>query len=147
MNDEKLNIKKIDEENIRFLSKGKVIWEKTENENWNELSDKLDTVTENNNIIPFPSVLRYTAAAMIIVLLGLAGLIFFYSKTVETKPGEHFMVDLPDGSIVDMNAASYLKYYPLQWTFKRKLYFEGEGFFSVSKGNKFEVVSTRYCYI
>jgi ferric-dicitrate binding protein FerR (iron transport regulator) len=40
-----------------------------------------------------------------------------------------------------MNADSRMAFKPLWWRFARKLNFEGEGYFEVEKGKKFEVVS------
>ena len=53
------------------------------------------------------------------------------------------VAQLPDGSTVEMNAASHLKYFPYRWIIKRDLTFEGEGFFEVEKGKKFEVKSAQ----
>jgi ferric-dicitrate binding protein FerR (iron transport regulator) len=55
--------------------------------------------------------------------------------------GEKAIAALPDGSLVELNSGSTVKYYPLKWRFQRKVFFGGEGFFNVQKGEKFEVVS------
>jgi ferric-dicitrate binding protein FerR (iron transport regulator) len=56
-------------------------------------------------------------------------------------PGETIVAALPDGSSVELNSGSTLKYYPVKWRFQRKVFFEGEGFFKVEKGKKIVVVS------
>jgi transmembrane sensor len=65
----------------------------------------------------------------------------FYTNTVECPAGQHLAYVLPDGSSVQLNAESTLKYHPLWWSFSRSLKFEGEAFFEVTKGSKFEVFS------
>ncbi|WP_165825340.1 FecR family protein [Pedobacter yonginense] len=55
-------------------------------------------------------------------------------NTLETSIGEQAQVKLPDGSLVYLNAASYLKYPSSFAKFdKRRVEFSGEGFFVVAK--------------
>ena len=86
-------------------------------------------------------ILQWTAAAVLLLLVGMLGVVSTYTKTVNCLPGEHKLATLPDGSTVELNAGSELAYYPLKWKLERKLKFEGEAYFNVKKGNKFYVVS------
>lgn len=81
-------------------------------------------------------------AASVIILLGIAGFLHFYTKTINAGNGQHLTVNLPDQSTVTLNAHSTLKYHPYRWFLSRKVEFSGEGFFEVSKGRKFEVSSS-----
>ncbi|HKJ40492.1 MAG TPA: FecR domain-containing protein [Sunxiuqinia sp.] len=88
-------------------------------------------------------VFRFAMAASIVFVLGVAGVIRFYSVTRQAFPGHHQLVDLPDGSTVHLNAASSLSYHPYWWRFSRDVSFEGEGYFEVEKGSRFQVNSER----
>lgn len=141
MNDKNLHINSLEEESNQFFSRGKINWQKSEEEVWKSLVDKIQEKPEKKTVSLFPAVLKYAAAAVLFLLVGITSLTFFYAKTIESLPGQHLTAELPDGSLVELNAGSTVKYYPLKWNFERKLYFEGEGFFDVQKGKKFEVES------
>jgi ferric-dicitrate binding protein FerR (iron transport regulator) len=141
MNDEHLHIDDLEQKTHELFSGGKISWSKTKEEIWNNLKDEMEIIPEGKKTTLGKKILMYAAAAIVLALAGISGLIFFYSKTFETSPGEHRLVSLPGGSSVDLNAASTFRYYPFKWHFKRKGYLEGEGFFTVIKGKKFEVVS------
>ena len=79
-------------------------------------------------------------AAVLIVGLGL----FFYlypdgEIEVNTVAGEKRTVELPNASIVVVNALSDLRYDPDSWEDHRELELDGEAFFDVSKGTSFVV--------
>lgn len=83
---------------------------------------------------------RLAMAALLVLLLGSATLIRFYTISVISDmntPG----VQLPDGSIAYLNTGTTLTYYPLWWTFSRELKLKGEAYFQVKKGKKFSVRS------
>jgi len=126
-------------ENI--FSTAQIPFPKSKDEVWQDISNKLDKPGNNKNQIFFLNnfILKY--AAVIIGILGLSLFYSFYSKSYVCLPGEHISVVLPDKSRIELNAQSSLKYFPLRWQFNRKLFFEGEGFFNVEKGKKFEVKS------
>jgi ferric-dicitrate binding protein FerR (iron transport regulator) len=139
MDDKNLHIINLTESD--FLSAGRIAWNKTEAEVWAEIESKIKEKPAGKTVSMFSIVLKSSAAAVIAILLGLSALTFLYTKTIESLPGEKLFAELPDGSRVEMNAGSTLKYHPLKWNFQRELQFEGEGFFDVAKGKKFEVVS------
>lgn len=141
MNDKNLHINDLNANNEHLLSKGKVSWEKSEADVWGELESKMSEEPTAKSVSLLPKIVQWFAAAVFLLLVGLLGVVSTYKKTVECLPGEHIVAQLPDGSRVDLNAGSILKYYPLKWRFERKLKFEGEGYFNVQKGEKFTVVS------
>jgi ferric-dicitrate binding protein FerR (iron transport regulator) len=141
MNDKNLHITSLEENSSDFFSKGKISWNKTEAEVWAELENKIKEKPLAKSVSIYSNILKWSAAAMLAILLGLSALTFLYTKTIESVPGEKLVAELPDGSTVELNSVSTIKYYPLKWKFQRKVYFEGEAFFEVAKGKKFEVVS------
>ncbi|HZL11180.1 MAG TPA: FecR domain-containing protein [Prolixibacteraceae bacterium] len=115
---------------------------KTKAEVWAEMESKLVAlpIAQKTNLFA-RTYFRLAVAALLVLMLGIAGLIRFYTVTVETLPGQHQLVDLPDGSMIHLNAGSFLKYHPYSWRFSRTLSFQGEGFFEVAKGTPFMVLS------
>ncbi len=126
-----------------IFSDSNIIYSKSKEQVWKEIESKLESnqiskqgiFQINNNFVK--------AAAIFIGIIGLSLFLNFYSKTYVCPPGEHLSVLLPDNSQVELNAQSKLKYYPLKWFLNRKIIFEGEGYFSVEKGKKFEVKSDK----
>ena len=141
MNDKNIH-SNLKENSSDFFSKGEIKWEKSQDEVWAEMELKINAEQKGKSVSMVSKIVRYSAAAVLFALIGLSSLVLFYSKTVESLPGQHVVAKLPDGSEVELNAVSSLKYYPLKWRFERKVKFEGEGFFQVEKGDKFEVVSS-----
>lgn len=66
---------------------------------------------------------------------------FFYNQItqVQTLVAEKTTISLPDNSTVILNAASEIKYRKKSWDDERELQLEGEAFFKVAKGKKFDV--------
>lgn len=140
MNDKNIHSDRLNDFEKDLFGKGKINWAKSKADVWNELQTKMEhkparVVSFRNNMI------QWAAAAVVFVMIGVGGVISSYQKTIECLPGEHLVAELPDGSTVDLNAASRLVYYPLKWKWERKLKFEGEGFFNVQKGSTFTVNS------
>lgn len=141
MSDKNLHSKHLSDPEKFLFGKGQVSWEKSQHEVWNELSLKMNRQPKTEVISLRVRILQWSAAAVLILLVGLLGVVSTYNKTVETLPGEHRLVQLTDGSTVELNAASKLSYYPLKWKLERKVKLDGEAYFNVSKGKKFYVVS------
>ncbi|MDX1585822.1 MAG: FecR domain-containing protein [Balneolaceae bacterium] len=72
------------------------------------------------------------AAASILVIIG-AGFLFV-PKTIEVPYGETASVELPDGSVVELNSGSELQYSRLFSLRHREVSLNGEAFFDVQKG-------------
>ena len=81
-------------------------------------------------------------ASVIVIALGVY-FTFFSSNTtlVETLAGEKIVVELPDRSTVELNAASEIEYSVNDWQKNRKVRLYGEAFFTVAKGKTFSVVT------
>ncbi|MCY1719833.1 FecR domain-containing protein [Prolixibacteraceae bacterium Z1-6] len=141
MNDKNLHTNNLKGNDDQFFAKGKIVWEKSEADVWADLEKKITVQPEGKSIKLRSRVAKWVAAAVILLLVGLFGVVTSYTKTFNCLPGQHLVVELPDGSKVDLNAGSALKYYPLRWRFERKLKFEGEGYFNVQKGSVFTVES------
>lgn len=85
--------------------------------------------------------LRIAAVLMVIA----AGYFYFYlnmSTTVETLASEKSELFLPDSSQVFLNAFTKVSYNKNKWEKKRQVKLDGEAFFKVAKGSKFDVVTT-----
>ncbi len=68
----------------------------------------------------------------------------YYSLTLDTTistlaANKEANIELPDASIVSLNASSSVIFNRHNWSNKRKVELEGEAFFKVAKGSKFEV--------
>jgi transmembrane sensor len=124
-----------------YLRHMEIPYEKTHEEVWAELNKKL-TEKPASGILFFRSYrLVFGIAATLLLLAGIFSLLRFYTTTISCPAGHHLSYTLPDGSTIEMNADSRMTFKPLWWRLDRKLNFEGEGYFEVEKGKKFEVVS------
>ena len=88
----------------------------------------------------FTPVLRIAAA---FALVAVAWWFFNRTDTIEyqTAYGEKLEVILPDSSVMVLNANSVASLDPDQWTNERSLELNGEAYFKVKKGSRFEVSS------
>lgn len=88
---------------------------------------------------------RMVAGIAILFLLGLFGFQWLQPNSIEYKTdyGEQLAIDLPDGTHLNLNANSQLRYLKDQ---PRKIWLEGEAFFTVARQNegtvKFEVITS-----
>jgi len=62
-------------------------------------------------------------------------------KTVQTFASEKTEIILPDASNASLNALSSLSYNETKWTENREVRLDGEAFFKVAKGSKFNVIT------
>ena len=81
--------------------------------------------------------------AITAVAASLIAVIFIYQgndlDTISTQLAEMKTVNLPDGSVVNLNADTEIAYDKDSWNENRLIELEGEAFFSVEKGSKFQV--------
>ncbi len=84
-----------------------------------------------------PIVYTFTAAASILLIIGL----FFNTVSYTADPGRQLAVVLPDGSSVDLNAASTLTHQRFFWSQNRKITLDGEAYFKVISGANFTVAT------
>ncbi|MDX2415229.1 MAG: FecR family protein [Bacteroidales bacterium] len=126
---------------LSLFDGGSVLWDKSKEDIWAEM-DALLEHGEEGKVVSFTRRSRMiAAAAFIILLLGVPGIMRFYTKTIQSDAGEHLAILLPDNSEVDLNALTTIKYNPLWWRFNREVKLEGEAFFNVDPGSDFEVIS------
>lgn len=130
-----------EDKSIDLFSNLKIPYDKSKEDIWKIMESKLEEKTAIKTGIIQMKWVRIAAAAIFILLIGIPLFMRFYSETVICNEGEHISLTLPDGSFVQMNAKSKLSYNPLWWKYSRSLEFDGEAFFEVKKGNKFEVIS------
>ncbi|MEZ4876706.1 MAG: FecR family protein [Flavobacterium sp.] len=85
----------------------------------------------------------FKIAALFIIILGLYFSFTFLSNTNFTaENGSETALILPDESEVILNSGSNLSYKKWNWENNRLIKLEGEAFFKVAKGKKFEVNTT-----
>ncbi len=135
------------DEHSRFFKEKQIPYSRSKEDVWNDMMDRIQEKKKNENprkILP----LYWSAAAVMILLIGVTTFLRFYSTTFNVLPGQHLTHTLPDGSQVHMNAATQLSYHPYWWQFARILELEGEAYFEVEKGNRFTVKSSnRYTQV
>jgi ferric-dicitrate binding protein FerR (iron transport regulator) len=135
-----IDLSGVEEQSKRLFAGGKFDWSKSKSAVW----DNLDAFTLHPPVRSVKHdfrIIQWSVAAVLVLLLGISGFLRFYSKTITTEAGSHFVMSLPDGSSVNLNARSSLTYHPYWWRFERNVTFEGEGFFNVEKGKRFSVIS------
>ena len=80
-------------------------------------------------------------AAIFIVCIGFYFYITSLDTTFSTLTAQKETIELPDGSIVDLNAVSELSFNKHQWKLTREVKLKGEAYFKVTKGSKFKVIT------
>lgn len=91
----------------------------------------------------FSDQLKIAASIILIASLGVLAGLRFYTTTINCLPGQQKTAQLPDGSTVQLNAQSSIKFNPYWWKINREVNLEGEGYFKVQKGKKFTVISNQ----
>lgn len=125
-----------------FFTKTNIRYSKSKKEVWSELEAKLEAPIKGKAIkVNFKKVFSYSAAAVLVIGLGIYSFLRFYTINIYCPNGQHSSVKLPDGSKVSLNAGSELAYHPYWWKYNREVDFNGEAFFEVTKGETFTVVS------
>jgi ferric-dicitrate binding protein FerR (iron transport regulator) len=91
----------------------------------------------------FSDQLKIAASIILIASLGVLAGLRFYTTTINCLPGQQKTAQLPDGSTVQLNAQSSIKFNPYWWKINREVNLEGEGYFKVQEGKKFTVISNQ----
>ncbi|WP_459210798.1 FecR family protein [Aquimarina rhabdastrellae] len=89
-----------------------------------------------------PTIKWLTIAASIAILIGIFG-VFTATKSYQTANGQHLVVTLPDGSVVQLNDGSKLTHKRFFWLNNKTVTLQGEAYFKVQKSDGF-VVNTTY---
>lgn len=108
---------------------------------WQRLSEKKrgkGKVVQTNWLRP----LLQVAAAFLIMTVGYFFFLHNPEITIKTLAGQNIELYLPDSSVVILNAGSQINYKEKGWDETRKLALQGEAFFKVAKGSKFDVETT-----
>ncbi|MFH4963932.1 FecR family protein [Gaetbulibacter sp. M235] len=94
------------------------------------------TKKQNNWVKPFIKV-----AAILAICFSL----YYYTTTIDTtistSLAEKTTIELPDASSVSLNAKTFLAYNKKSWKNERNVELDGEAFFKVAKGSKFNVIT------
>ena len=101
--------------------------------------EKLNSTIESKKkkVIPLWS---YAAAASVALLFFVYSFFFTEATTIyTTQLAEQNNFELPDGSLVNLNAGSKLSFEKSDWKNNRSLDLEGEAYFRVEKGSTFAV--------
>ena len=130
---------------LGMISGSSISWNKTKEDIWSEMLEKMNdkssqAVRTKTIFIQFA---RYAAAAVFVLLAGISAFAYFYTKTTESRSTARTEIYLPDHSKVIVYANSVISYKPLLWKISRTVNFNGEAFFAVQKGKKFEVISKK----
>ena len=80
---------------------------------WAQLSEKMEEQTAlQPKIRTLQTNWLRIAAAVLILMLSTTAFMRLYTKTVSAPSGQHLAAILPDGSSVELNASSIIKYKP-----------------------------------
>ncbi|TRX71635.1 FecR family protein [Carboxylicivirga sp. M1479] len=138
-----------DQEFLQSLPKVELPYSRSKEDVWQNMEAMMDngkqseeTTTETKGKTINMRSWAMAAAAVIIFTLCTGTFFRLYTKTINAHAGQHLTALLPDGSSIELNAGSVIKYKPYWWRFEREVQFEGEAFFKVKKGESFEVVSS-----
>ncbi|MBL4662276.1 MAG: FecR domain-containing protein [Flavobacteriaceae bacterium] len=81
-------------------------------------------------------------AAVFVMGLGVYFLFFFNNLThIQTLASQKTTIELPDESLVTLNAFTEISYHKNNWNKNREVHLNGEAFFKVAKGEVFDVVT------
>jgi transmembrane sensor len=124
----------------KIIGNAKPKFSKSKDDVWNDMMTKIYEQQTESKVIQL-SWFKYAAAAAVVLLLSTTAFLRFYTESVSVPAGLHSSVSLPDGSTVELNAATELSFHPFWWQFDRSVKMEGEAFFDVKKGSSFSVIS------
>jgi len=79
------------------------------------------------------------AAVLIIGIVVYASFFMDSMTTIQTFASQTKSINLPDASLVELNAMSTVSFNESSWNEKRLVNLDGEAFFNVEKGSKFDV--------
>lgn len=81
----------------------------------------------------------------IAAILAIGFSVYYYTTTLDSEVGtliaQQTAIKLPDNSTVDLNANSTITFNESHWSNNRTVKLQGEAFFKVAKGQKFDVIT------
>ena len=108
---------------------------------FDELYSRISTQTPVKKLNWIKPMMRI--AGLFILGFGIYFMFFFNSlHHVKTLASEKTTVELPDHSMVTLNALSEISFSKKKWNKKREVNLDGEAFFKVAKGKKFDVITS-----
>lgn len=104
------------------------------------LENILSQKKEEPKVIPLYKKWMFKVAAVLVLALGITfAMQNFSTETQFASNGKRTTFLLPDNSEVVLNAGSEIEYKKWNWKNNRNLELQGEAYFKVAKGQKFEV--------
>ncbi len=134
------DVHKLPEDWEKVARHSKPQFSRSKDDVWNVMVTQIHEQPTASKVIQL-SWFKYAAAAAVVLLLSTTAFMRFYTESVFVPAGLHSSVSLPDGSTVELNAATELSFHPFWWQFDRSVKMEGEAFFNVKKGSSFSVMS------
>jgi len=113
---------------------------KSTDQAWDDLSPRLKNSPKGRVIrFSWKPMISVAAAAAVIVLIVM---VWPKNRLIlrQTKAAQIEVINLPDGSVMTLGASSSASYNG-DWSKERSLILDGQAFFEVSKGSRFEVVT------
>ena len=82
--------------------------------------------------------------AAVLVLVAISFFYFYLNArtSISTLAGEKSSITLPDESKIELNALTSISYKKRMWDMNRNVLLDGEAYFKVAKGSKFDVETT-----
>ena len=101
-----------------------------------------DKTTSVRSLRKYGSLLRI--AAVLVIAFGVYFALFHNSSTeVQTLVAQQTTVELPDATQVILNADSKIEYNTTDWKADRQVSLDGEAYFKVAKGARFDVLTSQ----
>ena len=130
------------DQHSRFFKKTQIPYSRSKEDVWNDMMVKMQKGQEPERKTR-SLIIYWSAAAIFVMFLGIAGFMRFYSTSLHAPAGQHVSKILPGGSKVHLNAGTTLSYHPHWWRLSRILKLDGEAYFEVEKGKRFLVKSAQ----
>ncbi len=109
-------------------------------------SKNLEALMSTLESKPSKSINWFSAVMKIAAVLVICFGVYFYSitrdTTINTLASNKQTITLPDASIAELNALSTLRFNDYSWDEQREVTLNGEAFFKVAKGSRFDVKTT-----
>lgn len=98
--------------------------------------------SQKKKVLPFNMNIIYRVAAVLVIAFGLFRMLAPSDAShIQIYAHEQQTLNLPDRSMVRLNEATQISYNENSWDANRSLTLDGEAFFEVAKGKKFDVIT------
>jgi ferric-dicitrate binding protein FerR (iron transport regulator) len=116
---------------------------RSKEEAWKDISSRIQSMDQAKESYRhvFIGKRSIALAATLALLLSVGTFFRLYRVKTHCPEGEIITVELPDGSLAELNESTTLYFHPLWWPVSREVYLEGEAFFTVTEGKEFAVVT------